>query len=109
MDNVNLTNFVGSGSEGSANGKGTTASFNYPADITSDGTNLYVSDEGSDKIRKIVIASGEVTTIAGTGDSGCTNGTGTLASFAEPSGMTIEGTNLYISDYYCHAIRKIEL
>jgi len=104
-----VTTLAGSGLPGSVDGTGTAASFDTPTAITSDGSNLYVSDESSDKIRKIVIASGEVTTIAGTGDAGCTDGTGTVASFADPAGMTIEGTNLYIADYICHAIRKIEL
>jgi len=35
---------AGTGSTGSANGTGTSASFNYPIGITTDGTNLYVGD-----------------------------------------------------------------
>ena len=62
---------------GSANGTGTSASFDEPKEITTDGTNLYVTEFGNDLIRKIVISTGVVTTVAGTGSSGSANGTGT--------------------------------
>ena len=75
--------------------------------ITTDGTNLYVAEYGSNKIRKIVIDNGTVTTLAGTGTSVSTDGTGTAASFAGPMGITTDGTNLYIVDYNGHKIRKL--
>ena len=53
--------------------------------------------------------SGAVTTVAGTGSSGSANGTGTSASFYRPSGITTDGTNLYVSDQNNHLIRKIVL
>ena len=49
-----------------------------------------------------------VTTLAGTGSSGSANGTGTSASFNTPSGITTDGTNLYVGDYMNDLIRKIE-
>ena len=77
-----VTTVAGTGSSGSANGTGTSASFNYPFGITTDGTNLYVADTSNNLIRKIVISTGAVTTVAGTGSSGSAdNGTGTSASF----------------------------
>jgi len=104
-----VTTLAGTGSSGSANGTGTSASFNYPDGITTDGTNLYVADYGNHLIRKIVISTGVVTTVAGTGSSGSANGTGTSASFNSPTGITTDGTNLYVSDYGNHLIRKIVL
>ena len=50
-----------------------------------------------------------VTTQAGTGSSGSANGTGTSASFYSPTGITTDGTNLYVSEYVNHLIRKIVL
>jgi len=97
----------GAGDPGSANGTGTSASFYNPRGITTDGTNLYVADKGNHLIRKIVISTGVVTTLAGTGSSGSANGTGTSASFKGPCGITTDGTNLYVSDTYNHLIRKI--
>ena len=49
-----------------------------------------------------------VTTLAGTGSSGSTNGTGTSASFNSPYGITTDGTKLYVADNGNHLIRQIE-
>jgi len=103
-----VTTLAGTGSSGSANGTGTSASFNYPVGITTDGTNLYVADTNNHLIRQIVISTGAVTTVAGTGSSGSANGTGTSASFNGPRGITTDGTNLYVADFGNHLIRKIE-
>jgi hypothetical protein len=102
-----VTTVAGTGSTGSANGTGTSASFNYPYGITTDGTNLYVADLSNHLIRKIVISTGAVTTLAGTGSSGSANGTGTSASFSTPSGITTDGTNLYVGDSGNNLIRQI--
>jgi len=103
-----VTTLAGTGSSGSANGTGTSASFYSPSGITTVGTNLYVSDNSNHLIRKIVISTGVVTTVAGTGSSGSANGTGTSASFNYPIGITTDGTNLYVADTDNHLIRKIE-
>ena len=109
-----VTTFAGSGSTGSTdNSTGTLASFDYPSGITTDGTNLYITDSDNNKIRQIVISSGEVTTIAGTG-AACYNlsdcdGTGILAKMNNPKGITTDGTNLYWSEYNNHTIRKMVL
>ena len=93
-----LTTLAGTGSSDSAIGTGTAASFNGPAGLSSDGTNLYVGEYSNHLIRKIVISTGVVTMIAGTGSSGSTNGTGTAASFIGPAGLTTDGTSLYVSE-----------
>ena len=103
-----VTTLAGTGSSGSANGTGTSASFYYPVGITTDGTNLYVGDTNNHLIRQIVISTGVVTTVAGTGDNGSSNGTGTAASFYYPLAITTDGTNLYVGEYANHLIRKIE-
>jgi len=102
-----VTTIAGSGVAGSLDGTGTAATFNYPKGITTDGTNLYVADEQNNKIRKVVIATGVVTTIAGSGTQGALDGTGTAATFYFPEGITTDGTNLYVTDTYNHKIRKI--
>jgi hypothetical protein len=95
------------GSVGSTDGNGTAARFRSPYGITTDGTNLYVTDSYYHLIRQIVIDNGSVTTLAGTGDNGSTNGTGTSASFNSPLGITTDGTNLYVADSSNHLIRQI--
>jgi len=107
IDNGTVTTLAGS-SSGNTDATGTSASFNYPTGITTDGTNLYVSDQSNQWIRKIVISTGVVTTLAGSGSQGSTDATGPSASFKYPNGITTNGTNLYVADQSNHRIRKIE-
>lgn len=105
-----VVTLAGSGHEGSADGVGTDAEFNFPAGITTDGTNLYVTDVANSTIRKIVIESGEVTTLAGTpGNRGVTDGLASEALFNYPSGIAIDGNDLFVTDTNNHTIRKISL
>ena len=67
-----------------------------------------MADQYNHLIRKIVISTGAVTTVAGTGSTGSANGTGTSASFNNPRGITTDGTNLYVADRSNHLIRQIE-
>lgn len=105
------TVFAGTlGTFGTTDGTGTAAKFHSPADITTDGTNLYVADSGNHTIRQIAIATGAVTTIAGTAGmpgNGVVDGTGPAARFDTPSGITTDGTNLYVSDTLNRTIRQI--
>ena len=76
-----VSTFAGSGSAGSVNGTGTSASFRKPHDIAIDQSgNVYVADHDNHLIRKITSA-GVVSTFAGSGSAGSANGTGTSASF----------------------------
>lgn len=90
----------------SSDGIGSAARFCYPVDIATDGTNLYVTDAANFTIRKVEIATGAVTTLAGyAGVSGSTDGIGSAARFRGPFGITSDGTNLYVADFY--TIRKV--
>jgi len=102
-----VSTFAGSGSEGSLDGTGTSAQFNQPNDITTDGTNLYVAERYGHKIRKIVISSAVVSIIAGCGSDGSNDGTGTDACFNKPNGIATDGTNLFVLDTHNHILRKI--
>jgi hypothetical protein len=104
-----VTTIAGSaGSSGSANGTGTAATFYVPAGITTDGTNLYVCDFSNNMIRKIVISSKAVSTLAGsTSYYGSADGVGANASFYSPNGITTDGTNLYVTDSNNDLVRKI--
>lgn len=95
--------------EGASDGIGTAAAFRSPYGLTTDGANLYVADRDNHLIRKIVIATREVSTIAGNGFCGSADGNGTSASFCGPSGITTDGTNLYVTDTQNSSIRKINI
>jgi len=103
-----VSTFAGNGASGSADGNGSLASFNQPAGIVIDASgNLYVTDSKTNLIRKIS-SSGDVTTLAGSGAKGSTNGNGTLTSFNSPIGIAIDASgNLYVADSENNLIRKI--
>ena len=94
---------------GSADRTGSEASFYNPNGITLLGTNLYVADFTNQIVRKIVISTGVVTTVAGSaGVAGSADGSGAAAGFSFPIGITTDGTNLYVGDAYNRIIRKIQ-
>lgn len=96
------------GVSGTANGTGDAARFNLPVGICTDGTNLYVTDNANFTIRKVVISSKSVTTLAGAaGSSGTTDNTGAAARFDFPGGICTDGTNLYVAETHQFTIRKI--
>jgi len=92
---------------GSTDGTNVNAKFNGPQGITTDGTYVYVADTANNKIRRILIADGTTLTIAGTGVAGTDNGAGNVAKFNLPIGITIDGTNLFVTDSATHTVRKI--
>ena len=101
------TTLAGDGSNGYLDGTGTAAKFGSATGITTDGTNLFIADRTNERIRKVVIESGVVTTLAGSGSAGTTDGIGTAAQFSSPFDITTDGTNLYVADSNNHRIRKI--
>ena len=103
-----VSTFAGSGSVGSTNANGIAASFKLPTVVTLDNFgNIFVVDRSNHKIRKIT-PTGDVTTFAGSGSIGSTDGIGTAASFKYPDGGVFDSqNNLFISDQSNHIIRKI--
>ena len=96
------------GSTGSTDDVGSAASFSYPTGVAADlSGNVYVADCSNNKIRKIWV-DGSVTTWAGTGSTGATDGTGNMASFSYPSGVAVDSAgNVFVADEGNNKIRKI--
>ncbi|HEX9105186.1 MAG TPA: hypothetical protein VF997_23405, partial [Polyangia bacterium] len=99
------------GGEGNADGVGSAARFNNPRGLAYDSGNLYVTDQANHSIRKIVVATGTVSTLAGAPlTRGSSDGTGAAARFNNPFGLATDGAgNLYVSDMNNQTIRKIVL
>lgn len=92
-------------------GTGASASFAKPSGIAYDGIgNLYVTDFSTHRIRKILVATGAVTTFAGGYfNSGFLDGSLTSARFNKPIGIAADGSGfLYVADHGNHRIRKID-
>lgn len=91
------------------NNIGAAASFSRPLGVATDSVgNVYVGDSGNHIIRKIT-PTGVVSTLAGTaGLAGSADGTGAVARFNFPSGVTTDKTdNVYVADKDNFTIRKI--
>jgi sugar lactone lactonase YvrE len=103
-----VTTFAGSGTYGNADGLGVAASFNSPNSIAIDlSGNLYVADVDNHAVRKITPA-GFVSTWAGSGVPGNSNGIGTGATFNQPNGIAVDGNgNVYVAEQVNALVRKI--
>ena len=108
-----VTTLAGSGIKGSADGVGDAAEFDDPSGIaiSPDSGALFVADQGSDKIRRVEVATGEVTTLAGSGEEGDADGVGDAAEFCHPYGVAIspDGGAVFVADHDNHKIRRVEV
>jgi sugar lactone lactonase YvrE len=102
-----VTTIAGTGSSGFANGPDAAARFSSPRGICRDAAgNLYVSDDGNNRIRKID-PQGNVTTYAGSGVAGDMDGSAIEAQFRDLQQLQIDGVgNLYVG--CSRSIRKID-
>ncbi|MBU0707993.1 VCBS repeat-containing protein [Patescibacteria group bacterium] len=89
------------------------AYFNRPTGIaiTSDGATLYIADGSNNRVRKVVVATGNTSLIAGSGAAGFQDGIGAAATFNGPYTLTLSSdeTTLYVADKYNHSIRAIDI
>ncbi len=106
---VSLLMSCGSSSDSDSTTTTSSGTFSSPSGIYTDGTYVFVADTGSNTIRYVVISTGSYAILAGStsGTAGFADGTGTAALFNTPSGITSDGTNLYVADKGNNVIRKI--
>lgn len=89
----------------------TGAALNGPSGVAVDTNgNLYIADTQNNRIRKVTVSTGVITTVAGNGTAGY-SGDDTLAAGAElngPGGVAVDASgNLYIADFQNNRIRKV--
>ncbi|MFH1171434.1 MAG: FG-GAP-like repeat-containing protein [bacterium] len=82
--------------------------------VTTDGSVAYVADNGSHRVLRVLIATGETTVVAGSGSSGYHEGVGSDAQFEGILGVALNAseTTLYVADadlYLTDRIRTIDL
>lgn len=104
----NVSTIAGSSLAGFVDGNGLNARFNAPAAIATDiNGNLFVADKINNVIRRIT-TTGVVSTYAGTGSSGMTNGPALSATFSTPSGVAVAPNgDVYVADTGNSVIREI--
>lgn len=99
------------GAAGSANGTGDAARFNVPQGVALNpaGTTLFIADTGNHTIRRLVVATNAVTTLAGTaGAAGSADGAGAAARFNSPTGIAADAQNrTWVTDSGNNTIRAI--
>lgn len=93
---------------GFANGTGAAAMFSRPYGMALDGNDaLLVADQNNNRIRRVTLA-GVVTTFAGEGTAGSTNGALGTATFNGPQDIDrAPNGSFYVADTTGHLIRRI--
>lgn len=105
-----VSTLAGSGNNGYVDANGIAAEFYEPWGLCADSVgNVYVADTRNNLIRKIDL-NGNVTTVAGTGNFGSSNGPALASTFGNPTGIEIDESSgsIYIADHLTHIIRKID-
>ncbi len=117
---VNIQNGIigtvaGNGNDGFSGdgGPALSASMNSPAAVVADSQgNLYISDYGNDRIRRVA-SNGTISTIAGNGRSGYSGdgGPALSASLSSPLGLFLDAQRgfLYVADSNNAVVRRINL
>jgi sugar lactone lactonase YvrE len=110
----NITTIAGTGAQGFSNisGPANAAQLDSPQGLALDTSdNLYIADTHNHAIRKLNLATGTLSTIAGTGVPGFSGDSG-LATGAQldlPTALALDSqNNLYLADTRNHRIRRIE-
>ena len=102
-----VTTIAGS-SQGNSNGFGTSAQFAMPCGVALDSAgNIFVADRNNNQIKKIG-TDGMVSTYAGNGTLGNTDGIGPNASLYNPISLTIDSNNIiYFVSQNGNLIRRV--
>jgi len=108
-----ITTVAGNGTLGySGDGEqATAAEINYPQIVILDASgNIYIADQENNRVRKVTVSTGIITTIAGNGIGGYAGdgGQATAAELSYPTGLAFDGSgNLYIGDQNNKRVRKL--
>ena len=90
-------------------GKGLETALNSPWDLVKLENSLFIAHAGSHQIWEMKLETGIVQTYAGSGAESCVDGSLNESAFAQPSGITTDGQELYIADSEVSSIRGVGL
>jgi len=91
------------------NGPGLETALNSPWDVVKVGECLFIAMAGCHQIWQMQLQTGIVKTYAGTGAEAGVDGNLSESAFAQPSGITTDGQELYIADSEVSSIRSVGL
>jgi DNA-binding beta-propeller fold protein YncE len=103
---------AGTGKQGSDRMRGGPAlqtGLNSPWDLFLVGKRLFIAMAGHHQIWTLDLDQHQLEPFAGNGSEDIVDGLLASASFAQPSGLTSDGTNLYVADSEVSAIRSVPL
>lgn len=108
-----ITTIAGNGTAGFSGdgGPATAALLSTPADIAVDAAgNIFFSDEGNTRIRRIDATTGIITTIAGGGSLFTDGIAATSAALGQPRGLAFDPAgHLFVADCAASKIRRIDM
>jgi thiol-disulfide isomerase/thioredoxin len=90
-------------------GKALETPLNSPWDVEKVGSRLLIAMAGSHQIWEIQLDNDGIATYAGTGAEACLDGPLDKAAFAQPSGLTSNGRELFVADSEVSSIRGVGL
>jgi DNA-binding beta-propeller fold protein YncE len=80
-----------------------------PWDLASVGDAIYVAMAGSHQIHRFFPAAGEIEVYAGTGTEAMLDGRVETSAWAQPSGLSVRGSTMYVADSETSAVRAVDL
>lgn len=106
-----VTTVAGNANGGTADGTGTAATLKGPVALTAAQDGLIYFTQGSDShaIRQLNPATGQVTTIIGSGMGGYVDGPAATAKFSFPAAIAVSNGYIYVADEGNERIRRINL
>lgn len=110
--NENVRTVAGSGAlerQGAGKFNALSVGLASPWGLALHGNTLYIAMAGSHQIWHYNAVTGELVLWAGTGREGIQDGPAKVATFSQPSGLSIVGEWLYVADAEDSAVRRIHL
>lgn len=112
MEARTVTTIAGTGEQSyirNASGHGTQVALNSPWALERIGTQLFIAMAGPHQVWVMNLESGSLKPYAGSGREGITDGPRLVGRMAQPSGLTSDGTYLFVADSESSAIRALGL
>jgi thiol-disulfide isomerase/thioredoxin len=84
-------------------------SLNAPMDLAMKDGVLYIAMGGAHQIWRLSLVANRIEVFTGKGEIGLVDGAPSVAAFAQPSGLTVLGEQLYVVDADAGAVRAVDL